>query len=109
MQTALNQAPRFKAVASHFNITEIMYPWIKQSFYPVLSVAKYHMINYFSINIDYPSGPWRIPLTYTMLSSINFDSSSITLDKSGNVLVDFTHLNLKNNWIIVNLRQIGKY
>lgn len=110
MQTALNEAPRFKDVAPHFDITEIMYPWIKQSFYPVLSVAKYDMVNLYSINIhDYSKKSWRIPLTYTMLSSMNFDSSNITLDISGNILVAFNPSIVKDNWIIVNLRQTGKY
>ncbi|XP_024871015.1 thyrotropin-releasing hormone-degrading ectoenzyme-like isoform X1 [Temnothorax curvispinosus] len=105
VQIAYNETSAL--ISSKINITQIIYPWRKQSHYPILNVTCDKNENSFIIRLKNPSETWRIPLTYTRQSKINFDTSPasiVTFKDKLNIPVP-----LKDDWIILNLQQSGYY
>ncbi|XP_077276529.1 aminopeptidase N-like [Temnothorax americanus] len=90
------------------NITEIIYPWISQNYYPVLNVTcNYNNKSHFTVRMKNTSETWWIPLTFTMQSDINFNDTLPAIV----TLKDIFSVPMlsKDNWIILNLQQIGYY
>lgn len=91
----------------NFNITKMIRPWIEQNHYSVVKVEQFYQSRiYFSMEIEKTSEmdcDWWIPITYITPSGINF-----TLLKSGETHV-VSGSKFEDDWIILNLRQTGKY
>lgn len=86
--------------------------WTKQKHYPTLNITRNYL--HASIKIDVlienynASNRYCIPVTYTVQTSLNFDTLSpyfVNETKSFHL-----YLGLKQDgWVIFNLQQIGKY
>ncbi|XP_011877995.1 PREDICTED: glutamyl aminopeptidase-like isoform X3 [Vollenhovia emeryi] len=98
-----------------YNITEIIYPWLSQSHYPVLSVTEQYDKEppYVKIKIENGSGTWWIPFTTNVTSSsLDFNTLDISVelwkDKDEKSVMPTQRL-ASDYWIILNLQQIGYY
>lgn len=87
----------------------MMYNWMSTKYYPVLNVTKNYkssMIIYnlpFNLHNDIPI--W-IPVTYTMQSFSNYSYLFwLTVQRQSRTFSDID----SNDWVIVNVQQIGKY
>lgn len=102
------------------NITEIMNAWTKQKHYPVLNVTQMHdyiIVQYIRITVENIKNVtkirWQIPVIITTQANPNFsiDFSKIYHNWRESNSVQFMDIavDCKNDeWIIVNLQQIGK-
>ncbi|XP_011877994.1 PREDICTED: aminopeptidase M1-C-like isoform X2 [Vollenhovia emeryi] len=95
-----------------YNITEIIYPWLSQSHYPVLSVTEQYDKEppYVKIKIENGSGTWWIPFTTNVTSSsLDFNTLDISVelwkDKDEKSVMPTQRL-ASDYWIILNLQQI---
>jgi len=91
------------------NITEIMYPWIRQNHYPVVNVELQVLQNKYTMftKIENTTETWSIPITFAKELNINLNTSSSDLIKLG---ATFGYpLDQKVDFIILNLQQTGKY
>ncbi|XP_011877992.1 PREDICTED: aminopeptidase N-like isoform X2 [Vollenhovia emeryi] len=98
-----------------YNITEIIYPWLSQSHYPVLSVTEQYekLPPYVKIKIENGSGTWWIPFTTNVTSSsLDFNTLDISVelwkDKDEKSVMPTQRL-APDYWIILNVQQIGYY
>ncbi|TGZ48069.1 Uncharacterized protein DBV15_12888 [Temnothorax longispinosus] len=84
------------------NIKKVMDPWIEQKSFPVLFV---HVRKRYITN----NGDWIVPLTNTTQEYLNFiDNSTIKWLDPGKSKLSID-LKLRDNWIIFNIQQTGKY
>ncbi|XP_071579424.1 aminopeptidase N-like [Temnothorax nylanderi] len=98
----------YKFILPKINITEIIYPWISQNHYPVLNVTcKYNNESHFIVRMKNASETWWIPLTFTTQPDIDFNNTLPTIV----TLKDRVSVPMlsKDNWIILNMQQIGYY
>ncbi|KAL6254670.1 hypothetical protein P5V15_013977 [Pogonomyrmex californicus] len=105
-----------------FNIKDIMDAWIKQKHYPVIKVKREDLLHVI-ISIDNVNtlhgDNWWIPVTITSSSNPNFIISTPwqdcdhwlrkTSEFSSLIYCDLSKNITKDDWIIVNLQQIGYY
>lgn len=113
MEIALNPTTSKKRVGHTIKI--MMDTWVKQQNYPVINVRKNHKnesiicVQHVNNSDSSPSEKWWIPLTYTTLSELNFNNTIphvwLTPSKSCATLKPLR----PNDWIIVNIQQVGKY
>ncbi|XP_071568308.1 aminopeptidase N-like [Temnothorax nylanderi] len=112
MQIAYNKSSTI--ISPKINITEMIYPWISQDHYPVLNViCKYNNESHFIIRMKNTSETWWIPLTSTTRSYNNFYNTSPTIVTFKDRLYLYTYIPIyllkEDDWIILNLQQIGYY
>ncbi|XP_071568408.1 aminopeptidase N-like [Temnothorax nylanderi] len=108
MQIAYNKSST--VISPKINITEIIYPWISQNHYPVLNATcNYNTESHFTVRMKNASETWWIPLTATMQSYNNFYNTSPTIVIFKDRLPVPIYLVKKDDWIILNLQQIGYY
>lgn len=101
----------------NMNIKSIINIWITKTYYPVLKVMRDYKNNIANIVyitssdvIDKIEENW-IPVSYTVQSSLNFEkqrTNNFFLLNSLNRSHRIEGIN-QNDWIIINLQQIGKY
>lgn len=100
--------------AKKFNI-RMMDPWIKEKNYPILLVVQYSNSPELGVMNILPqnaiSGNWRLPITYTTQTHLNFNNTSPNIWLNPGILLQghFFNTSSKNDWIIFNLQQTGKY
>lgn len=106
MQNVIKDESTFEV--EYINIKETMETWITQKHYPVVKVTENNIV-VITTNSTNEKTRWWIP--YTSTSEVNPDFSlsekSITYILMGTD--NITYIEMENNWIIVNLQQIGKY
>lgn len=113
--TDMKAAQRNKSTESEkFNIRNMMDPWTKQNSYPILLVVRYSnsaQLGIMNILPQNASDNWRIPVTYTTQTHLNFNNTLPNLWlKSGNLFRGhFFNSSAEGDWIIFNLQQTGKY
>jgi len=100
------------------SIKSILDSWLQPKYYPVLKAIRNYDNGSIEISIfnfdESDNSSWWIPLSYTTQSSSNFDDMS--LNKVMWLKCTPRHfssiklpIKKKNDWIIINLQQSGKY
>lgn len=112
MQSAYDKAS-LPTTIEHINVKEMIESWTEQNHYPVLNIIRYFK-NQTIINIlveNAPEAPW-IFTTYTVQSDINFNvSSGFWIQPPTSTLsLGFDKMKIsKDDWVIFNKQQAGKY
>lgn len=88
------------------NITEMMYPWIEQNFYPIVHVERLYsyettLYTQYQEWYEFP----RTPVTF--ITGLSSNSSFIELIPAKSQSVR-SGLKIENGWMIPNLQQTGK-
>jgi len=100
------------------SIKRIIDSWLQQKHYPVLRAIRNYDSGLLEISIpsfdESDNSSWWIPLSYTTQSSSNFNDTSLNkMTWLKCTPQHFSSIKLpikeKNDWIIINLQQSGKY
>lgn len=106
----------------NINVKEIMDGWTKQKHYPVLKVKQIHdytNFQYIRITIENIENHWHTPVTITSQMQSNFTIHPWKIFYKWKEFHKFQESNIiwfmdlaidctREDWIIVNLQQIGK-
>lgn len=112
MQIAVNKSGQ---VEYKFNIKKLMDTWTMQNHYPVLRMSRnYHNVRtiiWSEMHNVTKQNNWWIPVTYATQTSLNFNVTWSYIQEWLSPQKSFLYLPSidKNDWIIINLQQIGKY
>ncbi|XP_011066686.1 PREDICTED: aminopeptidase N-like [Acromyrmex echinatior] len=109
MQTVLDKSD---IPHGHYKIKQIMDTWTNQNSYPVVNVMKNYTTGEITIFQKCVCGQksnneWWIPITFATQSNPNFSDTAprYLLQPNQNITFKID----PNDWIIVNIQQIGKY
>jgi len=110
MQTTLNESNH----TNRFNIKKIMDFWVTQNQYPILKVTRNYRdgrtVIWTEMRNMSKRHEWWIPVTYTTETNLNFNITPFFQEwiTSEQFFINLPSIKV-NDWIIVNLQQLGEY